>query len=336
MDLLISFFLAALIFYFRNNKKIGQKQLAHIIGLTVVIYVVIRIVKKFCVLSENFENEEYKNKAEDKKTQNKEHSEDSKKNNNSPKYKSYHCGKCQTQHDQENDLYIPHRALVTSPVTEEDRNSGRDKRLQERNNLEATNKKNNLKINPKVLKAMKEHNSKGTSRQLTTGLEKNEDGETNVNINVSYNISENILAEVQELKDSVNSFLKPTEQTKSKPKPSNKGYNENTNEITNEEEQYLQGAVKSPMFKHMEATNNAGKAKKLSAAQTRKLVKGVRSPDAEEQPKHLPGYSYVPSQYWTTTNKPPKKSTFPISNERDKHLTGKVAPRSSGQFFELA
>ena len=316
MDLLISLFLATLIIYFRNNKKIGQKQLAHIIGLTIVVYVGIRLVRKVCNLHENFDTDVKKDAKPVIKHEVK----------HDVKNKGYHCGKCQTSHDQKNDLYIPHRALVSKATTEEERNQSRDKRLKTRQNLEEENKANNLKINPKALTAMREHNSKGASRQLTTGLEKEdgENGETNVNINVSYNISENILAEVQSLKKSVSAFMgkEPVQEPVQE------------HEQPQEENDYLQGAVDGKMFKHMEATKNAG-AHKLSAAETRKLVKGVKNPDAEEKQSYLPGYSYVHPKLWMSTNKAPKKFKVPISNERDQHLSGKIAPKSNGHFFEL-
>jgi len=325
MDLLISLFLATLIIYFRNNKKMGQKQLAHVVGLTIVVYIGLRLVRKVCNLHENFDTKEVKPGA---------NHEVKPEANHEVKKKSYHCGKCQTLHDQKNDLYIPHRALVSKATTEEERNQSRDKRLEERQNLEEKNKANNLKINPKALTAMREHNSKGASRQLTTGLEK-EDGETNVNINVSYNISENILAEVQNLKKSVSAFMAK------EPVQDHVQSLEHNDEVTPEENDYLQGAVNTKMFKHMEATKNAGRAHsagrahKLSAAETRNLVKGVKNPDAEEKQSHLPGYSYVHHKLWSSTNKPPKKFKVPISNERDRHISGKVAPKSNGQFFEL-
>ena len=321
MDLLISLFLATLIIYFRNNKKMGQKQLAHVVGLTIVIYVGMRLVRKVCNLHENFDTKEVKPDAKPVIK-------------HEVKNKGYHCGKCQTSHDQKNDLYIPHRALVSKATTEEERNQSRDKRLKTRQHLEEENKANNLKINPKALTAMREHNSKGASRQLTTGLEK-EDGETNVNINVSYNISENILAEVQSLKESVSAFMGK------EPIQDHVQSHEHNDTVTPKENDYLQGAVNTKMFKHMEAThnagqaNNAGQAHKLSAAETRKLVKGVKSPDAEDKQSYLPGYSYVHPKLWMSTNKPPKKFKVPISNERDRNHSGKIAPKSNGQFFEL-
>ncbi len=325
MDLLISLFAAALIIYFKNNKKIGQTHVAHIICLMLVIFVGIRIVRKVCNLREDFDTEELN--TEELNTE---------ELSNKTKQKKYNCGKCQTSHDQKHDLYIPHRALVSKEVTDKERQHSRDNRLEIRNNIKEKNKENNIKINPKALVAMREHNSKGASRQLTTGLEG--DGETNVNINVSYNISENILAEVQGLKKTVSAFI-GKKQLGSDSRQDTQGEHTKHPEQQHHSEQqdqrdqdYLNDGVNTNMFKHLEATKNAHK---LSAAETRKLIKGVKHSDADEKLRYQPGYSYVHPKDWLSTNKPPSKFKVNITNEGDKNNSKKVSPTSNGNFFEL-
>jgi len=314
MKLLVSFTIAVLIVYFMNNKKLRNKHIKQVITLTVGVYLLFIVACGLCRSLEGFDNQE--------------------------KSIEYYCGKCRTVHQQAHDEFIPHRNLVKpKPINEKEAehdiqaelegkhprsreheehrkeresHKEREERREERREKRHEEEEKDHRPLSKVEKVLREHDSRGTKRTVTNGLEKDEG--TNVNINLSLNIRDDIITELRDVKDHVNALAKERDHQM-------KHHIRSTHHEINRE-------LPEP------EQNDDNEINKHRHRDEEYLEKRIHHPDTKEKTKFLAGYAYMNPSKWDSVNRRGRDRKR-VKNEGDRHRTRKGCPKSTSQFFEI-